>query len=41
MKQKEIENYIKKNPKKAKLIKEAVHLGVKQYNEVFRKLALN
>ncbi len=31
--------YEKKNPKKAKVIKKAVKRGLKEYAEVFRRLA--
>ena len=33
------ENYEKKNPTKARIIKRAVKRGVKQYAETFKRLA--
>lgn len=32
-------NYVKKNPKKAIIIKKAVKRGIKEYAETFRRLA--
>jgi hypothetical protein len=39
MSNKQIKKYEQKNSRKAKIIKKAIDLGLKQYGETFRRLA--